>query len=198
MTERRLTQHPDGSVTGGFVAKSDEKLKEKLSIHSSVAEAISAGLHVTTGQLSISNSVPPLTAEQRLSELKKKIAEYRSLLNVATDATTRGLVDLFLVNISKDLGEIEVELKKKPVQGPIQTSPAFPPYQPGLGPWYDPMNPGVCPPLVGPTWVGHPKTPDLDWTTTCVGKTCVTYPGKVEALSQTTLTLPYTAEVVKG
>lgn len=168
INERRLSKHSDGTITDGSIADS---LKGKFPIGNTASASVAAAESVL-GNVSITttfNTVTPLTAEQRLIELKKKIAEYRSLLNVATDATTRNLVDLFLVNISKDLGEIEAELGKKRVQtlpgGPITTSP-YP--TPSTGPWYPQQ----------PTWggagsptIGDPTPP----YTVCAGKTCITY-----------------------
>ena len=141
MTERRLTKHPDGTVTGHF--KPQEKIGGPLnnvqSCFPSQATSIlgSPGISpVTTGLATMFGFTPPLTADQRLNELKKKIAEYRAMLNVVNDATTRNLVDLFLVNISKELNEIQAEFNKIPKQQAPFTALPYPqpswPSQPGI------------------------------------------------------------------
>ena len=115
----------------------------------------------TTGQLSISQglSYVPLTGMQRLTELKKKITEYKSLLTVINDATAKSFVTLLLSNIEKELGEIQVELNRNPV-----TAPAITPVNPGFKP-YDPNQPFgpidyPSPPFVAPIF---PASPGIAW-----------------------------------
>ena len=140
--ERRLTKHPDGTVTGHF--KPQEKIGGPLnnvqSCFPSQATSIlgSPGISpVTTGLATTFGFTPSLTVDQRLNELKKKIAEYRAMLNVVNDATTRNLVDLFLVNISKELNEIQAEFNKIPKQQQPLLQPSFPspPFVPTSPSW---------------------------------------------------------------
>lgn len=169
LNERRLTMNADGTTSGGFIKKQDQ---EKVVIgnaasvgvvggvlHSPVKDALSDYLAAT--------QATPLTAEQRISELKKKINEYKSLLNVVTDTAAKLFFNQLLINIEKDLGEILVEVKKKPAQQPVVISPTPVPYYPS------------------PPFIGQYDAMMQDSYTVCAGKTCVTY-GKDGSVSATT------------
>lgn len=151
--ERRLTMNPDGTTSGSLIKKQDQ---EKVVIGNSVAQAAIGGVingpvQTALGDYLQTTQATPLTAEQRISELKKKINEYKSLLNVVTDTAAKLFFNQLLINIEKDLGEILVEVKKKPVQqAPVYPVPPSYPYQPGitLGP--------------GPTWIGGKSPSVLD------------------------------------
>lgn len=205
-TSRRLSKDADGTTSGGFIKKSDvpaipignvaqSSCLPGTSIPSILNQQpnITGPLHqvggvlhpsttATTGLVTLSSSIAPLTAEQRLAELKKKIVEYKAMLVLLNDGAARQMMDLFLKNIERDLIEIEVELAKKPAKPSVPVAPLYPPNIPGdsIGPWH--------PQFPGPTWVGGPVNPGLDYTTVCAGKTCVEMPGKVESLSELPLT----------
>ena len=151
LNSRRLTKHPDGTVTGGFINTKENIGIAPNNVQSCLPSIGSGGVlgspgifPQTTGLVTTFGLTVPLTVDQRLIELKKKIAEYRTMLNVATDAATKRLVDLFLVNIEKELGEIQTEFNKIPKQQAPFTTPPFqpsypsPPFIPG-----SPLFPGI-------------------------------------------------------
>jgi uncharacterized membrane protein (DUF106 family) len=89
-------------------------------------------------------NVAPLTAQQRVIELKKKIVEYKSLLSIVTDLSTKSFALLLLGNIEKELVEIQAELGKNQVQpAPIQTpiTPVVQPYYPQVPTIGSPVQP---------------------------------------------------------
>jgi hypothetical protein len=115
----------------------------------------------TTGLVTITPTIEPLTVEQRLDSLKKKIAEYRSFLNTPMEGQLKSFADLLLVNINKEVEAILDEVIKnrpKPDDSPPkQTAPTLPiydPYQPGV--IYGPGIPGPLynPGITGPVYCG--------------------------------------------
>jgi hypothetical protein len=182
MNERRLSIGEDGTVKGKFPGViTSQADKTKMSIGAN-ANAINDVLQNVNVASTLFPSAPSLTAQQRLTELKKKIAEYKTLLSIVTDATTKNFVLQLLSNIDSELSQIQTEIGKISVQPqyPVYPQPFYPPYQPGVV--YDTTGP----------LIGGIKQPDLSFTTTCVGKTCVTYPTaglpQNQSLSETTLT----------
>lgn len=173
--ERRLSVNADGTVNG------------KVVIGNSAAQAAIGGVLNTPtsqalGDYLQATQAQPLTAEQRISELKKKINEYKSLLNVVSDTAAKLFFNQLLINIEKDLGEILVEVKKKPVQAAPVVLPTPAPYQPA--PPFIPSYPGQP----APVWIGGKSPSILDPLpsyTVCAGRTCVTY-GEDGSISATT------------
>jgi hypothetical protein len=124
----------------------------------------------TPNQIQVVSQTTPLTAEQRFILLQKKIGEYRSMLNTAVNGDgVKSLTDLFLVNILKDLIEIQTEINKSnQLKAPSQTT--FYPTPPGT--W----NPGI---LYGGGGIvkgdGVCGPLEMQKTTVCAGQTCGEY-----------------------
>jgi hypothetical protein len=136
--QRRISIDANGNKT-----KSLKELVEdfnKLSPNQAVTGIIQTPVYPTIGpktpspldQLTINMAptVAPLSAQQRLIELKKKITEYKYLLSIVTDATVKNFVTQLFLNIERELIEIQAELNKNPVVQPAPVVPITQPYIP--------------------------------------------------------------------
>jgi hypothetical protein len=161
MNERRITTDGQGNVIGGgflgkdgvFKSATGDDIKSCITgqfplpdfcgspTFPTVDEIIKGTFPMTSNSLYIAPTPAPLTAQQRVVELKKKITEYKSLLTVISDSTAKNFVLLLLGNIEKELTEIQTELNRVPQQTtqvqPPSTWVGIPPYNPGTLYAYD-------------------------------------------------------------
>lgn len=193
MTERRITVDAQGNKIGGgcigsiinhSTFKGDDGMAKHMIISSwpdqkspSILDGIKGQFPMQTASSPTSvastifpSSNVPLTPIQRLTELKKKIGEYKSLIGIINDATAKSFINLLLSNIEKEVTEIQAELGKTqygketnvdrvqtgPTQFPFQPVPykpnQFPELWPNVGPGvpYQPLpNIGDHLPRVG-------------------------------------------------
>ena len=82
----------------------------------------------------------PLTAQQRITELNKKISEYKALLEIVQDATIKALLVKMFQNIEKELSEIGYQVAQIPTQKPVQVTPTPQPWNPN-NPWGPTLGP---------------------------------------------------------